>query len=360
MIPPFKAYDGNDDFVFISYVKNDDKVIYPILVKLNNQGLRIWYDEGIRSSEDWRKVLYNKIKKCSTFIVFYTKNSVESPYLNKECLKAAEEYNTRDLPVILAKLENVKIPENVSFEFISLQEDRSYIYGVDYFINHISGSLDKSLWDASIPSDKMDEIIQIYNSSRELLGTTTRKDIHEKHLWHKTVLIFVVHPSGKILYIKRSGRSRINPNLFDCFGGHLKISETYREAARRELAEELALPPDLIVDTDLIQIGEPGQFEGRFTYPSYINYEFSSLYLFFLSEDIIINTQETFGEDVVLLLRDGDFLEDLVKKYNHDKSQFADGISRILNKKKIVKQMYELIDKQKISRIKNTSKKRDN
>lgn len=343
MIPPFKAYDGNDDFVFISYAKIDDKVIYPILLKLNKQGLRIWYDEGIRPPGNWRKDLHDKIKECSTFIVFLTKNSVESQYLSKECLVAAVEYNSRNLPVILAKLENVNLPGDMALEFVKLQEDRSYIYGVDYFINHISRSLDNSLWESSIPSDKINEIIQIYTPSGEPLGTTTRKDIHEKPLWHKTVLVFVVHPSGKILYIKRSGRSRINPNLFDCIGGHLKNTETYREAARREIAEELALSPELIVDQDIIQIGESGQFSGMFPYPNYVNYEFSSLYLFFLGEEIIYNTQETFGEDVVLLLHEGNFLEDLVKKYKQDKSQFADGISRVLKNKKIVKQMNELI-----------------
>lgn len=355
MLPPFKAYDGNNDFVFISYAKDDDKVIYPIIVKLYEQGLRIWYDEGIKTGRDWRKVLYNKIKECSTFIAFLTKNSVNSLYLNKECLVAAMEYNSRKLPVILAKLENMKIPDGIAFEFIELQEDRSYIFGEDYFINHISGSLDSSLWESPIPSDKMKDIVQIYTASGEPLGATTRKEIHEKPLWHKTVLIFVVHPSGKILYIKRSGRSRINPNLFDCIGGHLKNNETYREAARRETAEELAISPDLIEDRNLIQIGEPGQFKGKFSYPDYINCEFSSLYLFFLSQDIIFNTQETFGEDVVLLLHDGDLLETLVKKYKQDKSQFADGISRILRKKKIIKQIKELIEQHKTSRIKNTS-----
>ena len=84
MLPPFKAYDGNNDFVFISYAKDDNKVIYPLLVKLYEQGLRIWYDEGIKSGRDWRKVLYNKIKECSTFIAFLTKNSVNSLYLNKK------------------------------------------------------------------------------------------------------------------------------------------------------------------------------------------------------------------------------------------------------------------------------------
>jgi hypothetical protein len=81
--------------------------------------------------------------------------------------------------------------------------------------------------------------------------------------------------------------------------------------------------------------------------------------LFFLSEDIIFNTYETFGkfgEDDVLLHHDGDFLEDLVKKYKQDKSQFADGISRILCKKKVIKKMNELIEKQKISQLKRKSK----
>lgn len=43
----FKPYEGDEKYIFISYSHQNGDIVAPILEKLNSEGLRIWYDEGI-------------------------------------------------------------------------------------------------------------------------------------------------------------------------------------------------------------------------------------------------------------------------------------------------------------------------
>lgn len=56
------------------------------------------------------------------------------------------------------------------------------------------------------------------------------------------VAAFVVK-EGKILLGKRSETRSFYPNIWDCFGGHLKANETLENALHRELFEELGITP---------------------------------------------------------------------------------------------------------------------
>ena len=44
-----KAYSGDEPFAFISYAHADEKLVEPILKQLSSQGVRFWYDKGIKS-----------------------------------------------------------------------------------------------------------------------------------------------------------------------------------------------------------------------------------------------------------------------------------------------------------------------
>jgi 8-oxo-dGTP diphosphatase len=48
---------------------------------------------------------------------------------------------------------------------------------------------------------------------------------------------------GRILLGRRSPRKRICPGLWDMIGGHVQAQETYEDALRRELREEIGVSP---------------------------------------------------------------------------------------------------------------------
>ncbi len=44
---PFPAYEGSEPYIFVSYSHEDAAAVYPEIEWLRQQGVNIWYDEGI-------------------------------------------------------------------------------------------------------------------------------------------------------------------------------------------------------------------------------------------------------------------------------------------------------------------------
>lgn len=79
-------YTGSEDYVFISYSHKDTEKVFPVLRMLQLNGCRVWYDEGIRGGDNWRKILAFKIQSenCRDVIVFSSENSVKSRHVLAE------------------------------------------------------------------------------------------------------------------------------------------------------------------------------------------------------------------------------------------------------------------------------------
>ena len=54
---PFRAYTGNDPYIFICYAHADAEIVCPELVWLKEHGRNVWYDEGIAPGEEWTQEL---------------------------------------------------------------------------------------------------------------------------------------------------------------------------------------------------------------------------------------------------------------------------------------------------------------
>lgn len=79
-------YCGNDEYVFVSYSHNDKEKVFPVLANLQRAGCRIWYDEGIKGGENWRKIIASKIdsEKCVNFLLFSSENATSSIHVCAE------------------------------------------------------------------------------------------------------------------------------------------------------------------------------------------------------------------------------------------------------------------------------------
>lgn len=65
------VYDGNANYIFVSYAHRDSDVVMPVLAYLIRRGYNVWYDEGITPGRDWDEFLDNKIKGELLFSLFY-------------------------------------------------------------------------------------------------------------------------------------------------------------------------------------------------------------------------------------------------------------------------------------------------
>ena len=81
-------YTGNKGYIFVSYSHKDEKRVIPILSSLQREGFRIWYDEGIHGGENWSKIIAEKIKYSTDFLLFSSENAISSDEIESEIYAA--------------------------------------------------------------------------------------------------------------------------------------------------------------------------------------------------------------------------------------------------------------------------------
>lgn len=91
----------------------------------------------------------------------------------------------------------------------------------------------------------MEELVDVLDENGKKIGVCTRAEVHEKGLWHKSVHVWIVSNSGKLLLQKRCKTKKFYPNVWDCaFAGHVDYDESSLNACLREGKEELGIELD--------------------------------------------------------------------------------------------------------------------
>ncbi|MBT5550811.1 MAG: NUDIX domain-containing protein [Nitrospina sp.] len=90
------------------------------------------------------------------------------------------------------------------------------------------------------------EIYNVVDQNDRVVGTASRKHIHENKLLHRSIHIFVFNSRKELFLQKRALCKDENPGLWDTSSaGHVDAGETYDVCAHRELWEELGLTANL-------------------------------------------------------------------------------------------------------------------
>ncbi len=93
---------------------------------------------------------------------------------------------------------------------------------------------------------ELDEILEIVDENNNVISTATRKECYEKGLLHRAVNIFIYNSKGQVFLHKRSEKKFKFPLYWDLScSEHVKPQESFVEAAKRGLKEELAVQMDL-------------------------------------------------------------------------------------------------------------------
>jgi isopentenyldiphosphate isomerase len=97
-----------------------------------------------------------------------------------------------------------------------------------------------------------EELVDIVDDDDNVIDTVTRTEMRARNLQHRSVGIAVMSTDGRLLIHRRSEAKDIWPGWWDIVaGGVVAAGETYEEAARRELAEELG-----VVDAEFEFLGQ--------------------------------------------------------------------------------------------------------
>ena len=95
------------------------------------------------------------------------------------------------------------------------------------------------------PAQRGDEVFDVVNEHDEVIGQSTRREVHARGLRHRAVHVLVFDAQGRVFLQKRSMAKDSAPGCWDSScSGHLDAGEDYLPAARRELVEEIGLRID--------------------------------------------------------------------------------------------------------------------
>lgn len=147
-------------YIFVSYSRSDVYELHNVLQILRRNHFRFWYDQGLKSGENWAEELGNKINRCTQVIALISNHAVQSKYVKKEIGMAIN----RGKNMMVIYLSDVQLSDGLHLLLDDIQAiyrgqcidesdfERKICEGVDTATFYSSG-LQKNLCD-TMPSDK--------------------------------------------------------------------------------------------------------------------------------------------------------------------------------------------------------------
>ena len=90
------------------------------------------------------------------------------------------------------------------------------------------------------------ELVDVLDEAGRVVGRTTRREMRARRLPHRCVYILVFDGAGNLFVHLRTPTKDVYPSHWDpAVGGVLAAGESFDDAARRELAEELGVTAPL-------------------------------------------------------------------------------------------------------------------
>ena len=104
-----QTYEGDEPYAFVSYAHLNTKEVWRILNRLNADGYRVWYDDGIIPGSEWRKNIANHINNCALFIAMMTNDYLES----ENCTNELYYSNEKRIPQLIVYVNETELPDEV-------------------------------------------------------------------------------------------------------------------------------------------------------------------------------------------------------------------------------------------------------
>lgn len=130
-----------------------------------------------------------------------------------------------------AKLAILGLPETVRAEELSLAQWTALVTSADPSV-----------------AQRGEEMFDVVDEHDTAIASLPRDEVHARDLRHRAVHIMIFNKAGEVFLQKRSIWKDRNPAQWDsATAGHVDSGESYEQAARRELMEEIGIEVDALI-----------------------------------------------------------------------------------------------------------------
>ncbi len=113
-----KPYEGNENYIFVSYAHKDAGFVLPIIENLHDLGYRIWFDEGIEASAEWPEFIEDHLGRSAAVLAFVSNDFVKSQNCRKEITFALN----HNIPLICVMPEKVELGKGLNLQLADQQQ----------------------------------------------------------------------------------------------------------------------------------------------------------------------------------------------------------------------------------------------
>ena len=138
---PFRAYSGDEPYIFVSYAHADAAAVYEQLAWLTGSGFNVWYDEGIIPGHSWPEELAQAIQNCSVFVLFVTPQSALSEHCERELAFVLDAHK----PVLAIHLAPCDLPAGMKLNLGTSQGVLKYDESQQSYEQKVVGALTEAL-----------------------------------------------------------------------------------------------------------------------------------------------------------------------------------------------------------------------
>lgn len=111
------AYKGDQPYIFISYAHKDSDIVLPIISRLQQDGYRVWYDEGIAPGSNWDVYISEHLDQSSNVLGFLSKSYVKS----QNCRDELALTRLKGKPMNLVYIDDVQLSSGLKMRYGRIQ-----------------------------------------------------------------------------------------------------------------------------------------------------------------------------------------------------------------------------------------------
>ena len=127
------AYKGDQPYIFISYAHKDSETVLPIIERLQKDGYRVWYDEGIVPGSNWDVFISEHLDRSSNVLCFLSRSYIRS----QNCKDELALSRIKGKPINIVYIEDVQLTPGLRMRYGRIQALFLYQLTEDEFFRNL-------------------------------------------------------------------------------------------------------------------------------------------------------------------------------------------------------------------------------